>query len=69
MKVVATRMRTSARSAIGSRSDSRGDGQPAFSLRADSSARSICACHSACDPGSWLLAEISSVTAVAVLCF
>ena len=34
-KVATARMSTSARSAIGSRTDSRGDGQPALSLRAD----------------------------------
>ena len=67
-KVATTRMSTSARSAIGSRSDSRGDGQPALSLRADISARSTCARQSACATGSCWLAAISSATAVAGRC-
>ena len=48
-------MSTSARNAIGSRSASRGGGQPALSLRADSSARSTCARQSACATGSLLI--------------
>ena len=61
-------MSTSARSAIGSRTDSFGDGQPALSLRADNSARSIWARQSACATGSCWLAAISSSTAVAGRC-
>ena len=61
-------MSTSARSAIGSRKASRGCGQPALSLRADMSARSTWARQSACATGSWLLAAISSATAVAGRC-
>src|SRR5450756_2415522 len=64
-KLATARMSTSARSAIGSRSDNRGDGQPALSLRADMSARSIWARQSACATGSCWLAAISSATAVA----
>ena len=58
-KLATTKMTTSARNAIGSRNDSRGDGHPALNLRADSSARSTCARHSACVTGSWLLAAMS----------
>ena len=50
--VATTRMDTSARNAIGSRSDNRGIGQPALILRADRSARSTCACQRACATGS-----------------
>ena len=67
-KLATTRMSTSARNAIGSRRDSRGDGQPALSLRADSSARSTCARQSACATGSCWLAAIWSATAVAGRC-
>ena len=63
-----TRISTSARNAIGSRSGSRGGGQPALSLRAESSARSTWARHSACATGSCWLAAISSATAVAGRC-
>ncbi len=67
-KLATTRMSTSARNAIGSRSDSRGDGHPALNLRAESSARSTCACQSACVTGSWLLAAMRSATVVAGRC-
>src|SRR5262249_58827160 len=64
-KVDTTRITTNARNAIGSRNDSRGAGQPALNLRADSSARSTCACQSACVTGSTLLAAGPSATVVA----
>ena len=67
-KVATTRISTSARSAIGSRSASRGDGQPALNLRADISARSTWARQSACETGSCSLAAIWSRTAVAGRC-
>ncbi len=67
-KVATAKSNTSARSAIGSRIDNRGDGHPALSLRAEISARSTWARQSACATGSWLLAAISSATAVAGRC-
>ena len=67
-KLATAKMTTSARSAIGSRMASRGDGQPALSLRADNSARSTWARQSACATGSCRLAAISSATAVAGRC-
>ena len=51
-KLATTRMSTSARNAIGSRSDRFGVGQPALNLRAESSACSTCARHNACATGS-----------------
>ena len=67
-KPATARMSASARSAIGSRIDSRGDGQPALSLRADMSACSTWARQSACATGSCWLAAISSAAAVAGRC-
>ncbi len=64
-KLAATRISTSARSAIGSRSDSLGCGQPALSLRAESSARSTWARQSACETGSCSWRRSRSATAVA----
>ena len=67
-KLATTRSSTKARNAIGSRNASRGGGQPALSLRADISARSTWARHSACATGSSALAAISSAIAVAGRC-
>ena len=53
MKVVTTRISTSARNAIGSRRSRRGAGRPALRLLAASSARSTWARHSATDHGSF----------------
>ena len=64
MKVVTTRISTSARNAMGSRRSRRGAGRPALRVLAASSARSTWARHNATDHGS--LFEVASSSAMAV---